>query len=209
MEQGTKEWFEARKGKFTSSEIHKIMGSKGIGKTGFTYIAEVVGEQFSEFVKEEVFSKALQWGKDNEPKVKRFLIKEKGFDIIESGFTPSEFEFFGGSLDGWDRNTDSVIEIKCPYNTGNHIKHGLNCQDLETFKKEVKEYYWQLVGNCFSMNTNRCFFVSFDPRINSNLGLIIKQFEIPQEDIDLLKERLQEANQIRLEIIEKLTPLTK
>ena len=40
MQQRSKEWFEARRGKFTSSEIHKLMGIKGLGKTGETYCFE-------------------------------------------------------------------------------------------------------------------------------------------------------------------------
>ena len=43
--QGTDEWLSIRKGKFTASEIHKLMGQRGFGDTGMTYILEKVTEE--------------------------------------------------------------------------------------------------------------------------------------------------------------------
>ena len=37
----TKEWFDQRLGKFTSSRIHELMGIKGLGKTGESYAFEI------------------------------------------------------------------------------------------------------------------------------------------------------------------------
>ena len=39
-EQRSKEWFDSRLGKFTASEIHKLLGVKGLGETGKTYAFE-------------------------------------------------------------------------------------------------------------------------------------------------------------------------
>jgi len=38
--QRSKEWYETRRGRFTASEIHKLMGIKGMGATGETYCFE-------------------------------------------------------------------------------------------------------------------------------------------------------------------------
>ena len=48
MEQRSDEWYEIRRGKFTASEIHKLMGVKGLGKTGLTYIDDVVADMLSD-----------------------------------------------------------------------------------------------------------------------------------------------------------------
>ena len=42
MEQRSEEWHKARKGRFTASHIHKLMGARGLGQTGESYILEVV-----------------------------------------------------------------------------------------------------------------------------------------------------------------------
>ena len=42
---GTDEWFAGRLGRFTSSEIYHLMGAKGIGEGGLSYIYRKVGEE--------------------------------------------------------------------------------------------------------------------------------------------------------------------
>ena len=44
---GTDEWFAGRLGRFTSSEIYHLMGAKGIGEGGLSYIYRKVGEELS------------------------------------------------------------------------------------------------------------------------------------------------------------------
>ena len=65
MEQRSEEWYEIRRGKFTASNIHKLMGVKGLGKTGLTYIDEVVADMLSDESEDERFeNKAMRWGAD-------------------------------------------------------------------------------------------------------------------------------------------------
>lgn len=45
VDQHTPEWLAQRKGRFTASEVHKLMGIKGMGKTGETYVLEKVAEE--------------------------------------------------------------------------------------------------------------------------------------------------------------------
>mgnify|MGYP003473559635 FL=1 len=40
VEQRSQEWYDLRKGVFTSSEAHKLLGIKGLGQTGETYALE-------------------------------------------------------------------------------------------------------------------------------------------------------------------------
>ena len=61
MEQRSDEWYEIRRGKFTASNIHKLMGVKGFGKTGLTYIDEVVADMLSYEIEDELFeNKAIR-----------------------------------------------------------------------------------------------------------------------------------------------------
>ena len=65
MEQRSDEWYEIRRGKFTASEIHKLIGVKGLGKTEITYIDEVVADALSEEVEDERFDNtAMRWRRE-------------------------------------------------------------------------------------------------------------------------------------------------
>jgi len=64
MEQRTAEWHNARLGKFTASEIHKLMGVKGLGETGKTYAFEKAIEQLYGLIDENFVSFDMQIGFD-------------------------------------------------------------------------------------------------------------------------------------------------
>jgi len=66
IEQRSEEWFQLRRGKITSSEIHKIMGEKGLTETAKTYLLEKVCEHFGG-VTEPAHGQALDWGTELEP----------------------------------------------------------------------------------------------------------------------------------------------
>jgi hypothetical protein len=69
VEQRSQEWFDMRKGKITSSEIHKIMGGKTIfdlTDTAKTYLLEKVSESLGGFA-QSAMGAALDWGTDLEP----------------------------------------------------------------------------------------------------------------------------------------------
>ena len=93
--QRSKEWFEKRLGKFTASEIYKLMGKTGFGKTGETYIYEKVCEQLTGELQEEINTKATTWGEETEPYAVDFYHKKhrhteptdfiNHYDIKETG----------------------------------------------------------------------------------------------------------------------------
>ena len=49
--QRSEEWFKQREGRATASEIHKLMGIKGLGETGKTYAFEKAIEELLKDVK--------------------------------------------------------------------------------------------------------------------------------------------------------------
>ena len=44
IEQGSAEWHSLRLGLITGSQVHRLMGVKGLGQTGLTYIDEIISE---------------------------------------------------------------------------------------------------------------------------------------------------------------------
>lgn len=114
--QRSPEWYESRRGFFTSSRIHELMGQKGLGKTGETYAFEMAVEIVEGCNMEEDYqSYSMMKGVELEP-----LAFAKFSDLMSLNFVsvePCGFfainEYTGGSPDGLVGD-DGVLEIKCP-----------------------------------------------------------------------------------------------
>lgn len=118
----TKEQREQRVGKFTGSEVHKLMGAKGLGKTGETYIFEKASEFLTgQSCKGEFYSQSTDWGNQHELEAQLYFeaatgSKVKSSDTLDNGQ-------IAGTPDGLSENEDWGFEIKCPFNSGNHLKN--------------------------------------------------------------------------------------
>lgn len=114
--QRSPEWYESRRGLFTSSRINELMGVKGLGKTGETYAFEMAIDMVEGWNMEESYvSFDMQRGIDTEP-----LAFAKFSDLMSLNFVSVETcgffalnEYTGGSPDGLVGD-DGVLEIKCP-----------------------------------------------------------------------------------------------
>jgi hypothetical protein len=88
---------------------------------------------------------------------------------------------------------DAVIEVKCPYNSGEHIEHCLlnSGEDLKIYNKQ---YYWQVMMNMLVTGQEKAYFISYDPRFaDDHLQIKILPIEIDPADMIELKERIAEA----------------
>jgi hypothetical protein len=206
-------WINDRIGLFTASQVHKLLvterSGNGFGQTAMGYILEVVGEMLTGERKEQVSSKAIAWGNDHEAEAMIAYTKKTGYaDVIYyGGLSPVFFKIegipAGGSPDGIVGGR-RVVEIKCPYDTGNHIE---NCiMDVDEFKKSRKEYYAQVQLNMIATGTEVADFCSYDPRIvdeNHRISIL----EVPK-DVDFcerLIRRIGEAVAARNEIYRRVT----
>lgn len=189
VEQRSSEWFEMRKGKITSSEIHKIMGERGLGETGKTYLLEKVVESYDGFT-EPATGKALDWGVELEPVALEHYEQLRNVKVSKASFIPAD-KHYGGSPDGL-LPPDGIVEVKCPYKSTNHFKHGL-IKDAATFKKLKPEYYYQCMSNMICTGTEWCDFISFDPRVKKGFEMFIFRLKLDQEEADRIKERVRLA----------------
>lgn len=194
------DWFKERQGSFTGSEAWKLMTkprskSETISKTAETYIIGKVWEALSGQCISGVDNFATEWGNDNEPIAKKFYTKLTGNDI---GIAPlvykNDLKGFTGTPDGYV-GEDGLIEIKCPFNGANHLKHCFITTD-EYFKAEHTEYYWQCQSYMLLTGRKWCDFVSFDPRINSDLGLFIYRLAFNEEDCNDLVDAVNKAREL-------------
>lgn len=212
-EQNTDLWDEARKYKFTSSRIFQLLTEpksaedKKAGKLGATakaYVLEKIVEELDGFLPDYT-NEAMAWGNENEPKAVYWYEKLTGNKVLTKGFFRFN-EFFGGSPDSIielkETKKEASLEIKCPFNSTNHLKHCL-IDSPEYFKKYHSDYYWQCISHMIVTSTNICHFVSFDPRINHQIGFFLFELERNQEDVELLLEAIKKAQKYKVELMER------
>lgn len=200
-------WFDARLGKFTASEIHKLIG-KGRAKeavftdTGYKYILVKVAEELTGFAHQTPYSAALEYGQDMEPVARLAYEKLTGETVTDATFV--DFKgIAGGTPDGY-LSGNRIIEFKCPINTDNHIAH-MRMLDAADLKDEKPEYYWQCQANLLFTGAKKCLFVSFDPRMKREEHKI-KTIHV-MEDLDdqkLLVERIALAVEEKQNILNSL-----
>lgn len=113
--QRTDEWHEQRKGKFTASEIYKLMGIKALGETGKGYAFDKAVEELYGETEENFVSYDMQRGIELEPLAfaKFQELKEPEFLQVETCGFFNFGESAGASPDGLV-GEDAILEIKCP-----------------------------------------------------------------------------------------------
>lgn len=177
-EQGSGMWHDIRAGRFTSSEIWKLMesgtremtpaelklrpktgkGSKSkyiedpacISKTTETYIRTKVAEALTGQTAGDVFSHATAWGDDYEPVAAEEFAKLKGYDYQILSFVPYG-DHAGGSPDRKVKGLNRIVEFKCPFNSANQVNY-LMLTDQWDLKGLFPEHYWQCMANIFFCN---------------------------------------------------------
>src|SRR6056297_3161658 len=85
MKQKTREWYETRAGKFTASQIYRLMGKQGIGKTGETYVLEKVTEMMG-VTMPPISNHAMEWGTETEPLAREYFEIAKNVKVEQAGF---------------------------------------------------------------------------------------------------------------------------
>lgn len=195
-EQGSNEWFKQRLGKATASEIHKIMGVKGIGETGKSYALVKARELCLGEVEEEKFDNAdTRRGKELEPLAFAKFKELKAAEFID--VQPTIFfpygENAGASPDGICGN-DAVLEIKSPRIDKFFalIVKGVDAID--------KEYYFQMQLQILASNSTHAHFFNY-----ALIGCkeIYHEILVQRDEpvIDLMKARINEFTVIRDEYI--------
>ncbi len=201
IEQGTSLWLQERLGKFTASECYKLMtdgrGNKDFSDAAMKYILEKVSEELTGTV-DTITSEAIVWGTEQEHRAREWYEVTKEVKVKQVGFLPY-LDYAGCSPDGLV-GEDGGLEIKCPFNTSNHIANVVYSKD---FKTKHKSYYWQCQMGMLVTDRPWWDFVSFDPRINSDKGLFINRIVRNPYDIDELKERLRIANEAKQIILQQ------
>ncbi|MBC7524816.1 MAG: YqaJ viral recombinase family protein [Flavobacterium sp.] len=190
------EWHEQRNGRFTASEIHKLMGVRGLGDTGKSYaIDKAIEELFGE-VDENFISYDMERGIELEPLAfaKFKELKELEFMQVQNCGFFNYCENSGASPDGLVAG-NAILEIKCP--------------KASTFFKLVatneidQKYFYQMQMQMMSTGRSRGYFFNYIIIDGQELWHTIEV----ESDFDIwskMQNRLAEAIEIKNEFINKL-----
>lgn len=160
MEQRSKEWFDARRGKATSSKICLLMGVKGLGLTGEGYAFEkAIEEVFGEDEEEQFQSSDMKRGVELEPLAFRKFQELSPFDDVTSvGFVLMKgFEDHSGSSPDGLVNNNALLEIKCPRPT-KFFKLVAAGNDINAIDKD---YLYQMQHQMLVTGREKCYFMNY------------------------------------------------
>ena len=196
IEQRTDLWFSQRLGRFSASEIYKLMGIKGLGETGKSYAIEKAIEQLYGDVDENYVTADMERGKNTEPLAfaKFKDLKSLEFvDVLNCGFFTLS-DSAGASPDGLVGH-DAVLEIKCP-------KASTFFKLVATNEIDAK-YYAQMQMQMMCTGREKAYFFNYIIIDGLEYHHTI-EVERDQAVCDKMIERIAEAMQIKEEYINKI-----
>lgn len=194
------EWQKERLGRFTSSRIGDLMTSgrgkdKFWGDTAMSYIYEKVAELMTGIPHYISDNRAMDWGNEHEAEAIEKYNENSDVKAEHMGKTFIKFnELCGGSPDAFVGN-NGILEVKCPYNSANHIKTYIT-GEID------KKYLYQCQGNMLFSKRQWCDFVSYDPRMPEQMQLKIIRVDRDDEICDSILERINKAAEEILKIQE-------
>jgi len=196
-EQRTEDWFTQRLGRFTASRISELLGVKGLGLTGENYAFEKACE--------------IVFGRDNEEGFESFDMR-RGTELEPMAFEEfkrlPEVEFkevknatfviygnnAGASPDGLV-GLNELVEIKCP----RAQKFFKIVQSGEFDKKYNDQMQMQML--CTEAERTHFFnYIIFNGKPMFH-NIIVERDE---ERINLIKERIEKATEIRDKFVQEL-----
>lgn len=199
MEQRSVEWYQERLGRFTASEITRLLGklSTQVGQSAFdSYCMEKAIESLYGMIEEDYVSFDMQRGIDLEP-----LAFEKFSELMSGDFITVEKSGFilfgehaGASPDG---KVDKIntLEIKCPTPT-NFFKLAINGVVPE-------KHFAQMQMQMLCLESDKGYYFNYCTHLGNEYHHTI---EVPRNEpmITLIKERIEQAAEKKLEYVKKL-----
>jgi len=125
----------------------------GTPKTKSEFLSETaksfVFEKAAEYLtgnRTEIYGRALDWGKEHEKEAFHYFQQQT--DDFYTYYGAETYTFITYGLWGGyspDALGEKLIEIKCPFNSGNHLQNFF-IKNNEQLKSKRTEYYWQIMS---------------------------------------------------------------
>jgi len=178
VEQGSKAWIDARLGKPTSSNFHKIVTKKGaLSSQSVDYACKLIAEEILGYSLDEYVSEFMERGTELEQKAVDYYQFQTGVEVSEVGFCLTDDRKVGASPDRLVGKR-GLLEIKCPGSEGVHVRNILGDVD-EKHKPQTQGQVWVCERDWVDI-------LSFHPEMPPALVRV----ERDEEYIGLLKEHI-------------------
>jgi hypothetical protein len=183
--QGTGAWFNDRTGKLTASRMSAAMAYLKSGAEASErrkLKIEILCERLTGDIVPKYVTQEMQWGIDQEPVAKEYLVNQLGWEIKDIGFVPHPIiENCGCSPDGWLVDYGCLLEIKCP-SSATMISWLLNASEDDNWIPPEHVAQMTLQSACFG--SIPVWFVAFDPRLPDRQKLLVRKFQPTMEQIE-------------------------
>jgi len=212
------DWFRVRLGRFTGSQVGRLMKSgRGkdeiFSKDALSYINEIVAERmlnpsvvmvddlFEEYLLQTTAtSKTLAWGNDQELNARGMYQSVTKRKVTSCGALKIG-NHFADSPDGLCLDNDGAVEFKCPTNA-THTMYLASVHSAEDLKAIKPEYYWQCVAHIAASEAQWCDWASYCPFSQKPLHIV--RINRDDDAIALMLERVQMAEALANELITKI-----
>ncbi len=201
------EWLQDRLGMITGSNFGKLIVKSKDRKNYMLSTGKVAGDLIYKIAWERLLksgnisnglgrlsisSKSMQHGEDYEGEAIHKYMEETGFEVDYTQRFVAYDDFIGGTPDGYIGDK-GIIEVKCPFNGGNHLKSML------TNTIYNPEYIYQIQGYLWVTKRDWCDFVTYDPDLIDGLQINIIRVKRDEDIIkgisdvmDIVKEKIRE-----------------
>jgi hypothetical protein len=218
--QHTLDWYRARLGHITGSNVGLIMkGGRGkeFSDTAESYLYDVAGDRtlnpnivqndelFEAYLDQRnVSTKAMKWGNEQEGNARKLYSAKTGRKMVEVGSCkhPS-IPFFASSPDGffYDETKEEKIclEIKC-LGHKEYMRYIHLVNDADSLLKINAQYYYQCFSHMMVTGASATDFVIYNPF--QSIPIKIIRIEENEKVFDNIKRRVELGNKFIDEIIE-------
>lgn len=181
-------WFQARAGKVTASRFKDVLsrnkptaaqakaGEPGNPSADRTkYLWQLVVERLTGQPVQTPDAASLRWGREQEPLARDAYIATTLGQVTETGFVSHPTLPCGASPDALVADISDpdgafgLVEIKCPWSSQVHLETWLNGMP--------EDHMAQIQGQMWLTGRQWCDFVSFDPRMPSDLQLYTQRIK--------------------------------
>lgn len=202
-DQRTPEWYQDRSGKFTGSRFVDLLTRKPTGEVQLKAYTDLIWQLAVErltgnFVDRGVDSASLRWGREHEEEAKKFYTFETGDVLVDSGFIahPIYKTFVGVSPDALI-GLNGGAEIKCPYDSDNHLTRFLT-GITDKFMPQVQGCIWATEREWWD-------WISYDPRMPLHLRMFRQRIYRDDAYIKNLDHNVMVAEHEVRELVEQFS----
>lgn len=208
LESKTQQWLQKRRGRFTASEFHRLMGYRSkpdFPKGAETYAMEKAVEALT--TESDYFSNAaMEHGNAHEVEAVEYFMEVTGLTVEKYG-NDQEFVELGddvGCTPDGRIGINGGYEGKAP-NSKTHFFYLTNVKNAADLEKHCSNYFWQVVGSMYVTGADFWYWVSYDPRFKKpEHRMHIVKIERDEKAIEDLKRRLRQGIRYRNDKIKEL-----